>query len=96
MPRLRAIRPLACNAGRIRQGEVFDADPATALHLEGAGFAERYYEPAAPAVAGILAGIRSKMQPPVQNKMLEVEANKRTKKSKTAEPDKTAPGRFTI
>lgn len=92
MPRLRAIRPVACDAGRIKQGEVFDADPETALHLESIGLAERVYEPPAPAVAGILDAIRAKMLPPVQNKMLKVEENKgKCKKGKTTEPAKSAP-----
>lgn len=97
MIRLRALRSLAGDYGRLHAGTVFEVDGETALRLEAGGYAERYYAPAAPAVAGILDAIRAKMQPAPANKMLVVEENKgKRKKGKTTEPAKSAPREFTI
>ena len=69
MPKLKAIRGLFGDYGRVEPGQTFETDDASAASLESRGLAERWQDPT-------LIQRLFKMTMPVENKALQPDENK--------------------
>lgn len=64
MPKMKALRPLYGDYGRVTDGQIFECTEAAALSLESRGLAERHHEPLVNIVAKMLGYENKMLQPP--------------------------------